>query len=493
MYCLKNTHINRLVKVTSSLLFSMPAVGLTAPGDTLFTDDFDRPDLSPWTSSNAAVTGILNGGPTSGSNPRGAYTSAQAVSVTSPTFNAAVPAAALSIWVRRGSNQMSDAPESGEDFVVEYRRQDLGWAAITAYPGSGTDGEIFVDGFALPADALHAALAIRVRQTGGSGAGQDFWHFDDITVTETAISGPLTIGSCDYFEGGISNWTINAGTGLAGISGATSSSPASSLFLNGGTVEVTSIVVDTSDALFTDLSMWIRRGRNTFSDDPDNGEDLIVEYLDNSNSWQVLEMFTGNGGPGQVYARTYNLPPGGRHTNFQLRYRLTGGTSIAEDYWHIDDVCFGQALIPVLQVNKVQQLLSDPINGTTGPYAIPGAYVEYTVSVTNLGPGPVDADSLAVMDPLPVDVALFVDPGGGDPISFADGPTASGLSFNYAADVTYSSQPDGGAPYDHVPIPDADGFDPAITGYRIAPTGTMNGASGGNNPSFNITLRVRID
>jgi hypothetical protein len=67
------------------------------------------------------------------------------------------------------------------------------------------------------------------------------------------------------------------------------------------------------------------------------------------------------------------------------------------------------------------------------------------------------------------------------------------LSFNYAADVTYSSQPDGGAPYDHVPIPDADGFDPAITGYRIAPTGTMNGASGGNNPSFNITLRVRID
>jgi hypothetical protein len=115
------------------------------------------------------------------------------------------------------------------------------------------------------------------------------------------------------------------------------------------------------------------------------------------------------------------------------------------------------------------------------------------VSVTNQGPGPVDADSLAIMDPLPADVALFVDTSGGDPISFANGATPSGLTYNYATDVTFSNQPGGGAPYNHTPMPDVDGFDPAVTGYRIAPSGTMNAASGGNNPSFNITLRVRIE
>ena len=89
------------------------------------------------------------------------------------------------------------------------------------------------------------------------------------------------------------------------------------------------------------------------------------------------------GCPGQIYSRTYNLPADGRHANFQLRYRMTNGSSPAEDFWHIDDVCFVQAQIPVLQVAKVQQLSSDPVNGATSPYAIPGAYVEYTIVVTN--------------------------------------------------------------------------------------------------------------
>jgi hypothetical protein len=182
----------------SWLLLLIPAASFAAPGDTLFTDDFDRTVLAPWVSSNPAVTGILSGGPTAGSNPRGAFTSAQAVTVTSPVINAAVPAAALSIWVRRGSNQISNGPESGEDFLVEYQRADLTWATLAFYPGSGTGGEIFVDSFVLPADALHSNLVIRVRQTDGSGTDEDFWHFDDVTVTESATSGPLTVGSCDF-------------------------------------------------------------------------------------------------------------------------------------------------------------------------------------------------------------------------------------------------------------------------------------------------------
>lgn len=172
---------------------------------------------------------------------------------------------------------------------------------------------------------------------------------------------------------------------------------------------------------------------------------------------------------------------------------MTGGSGVDWDFWHVDDVCFDQLLIPQLQIAKLAQTLSDPINGTSGPKAIPGAIVQYTIALVNQGSGPVDADSLVITDPLPSDTALYVSTVSGDPISFTDGATPSGLAYNYATDVSFSNQPGGGAPYDYTPVADPQGFDPAVTGYRVAPTGSMNGASGGNIPSFNITLRVRIE
>jgi len=59
--------------------------------------------------------------------------------------------------------------------------------------------------------------------------------------------------------------------------------------------------------------------------------------------------------------------------------------------------------------------------------------------------------------------------------------------------VTFSNQAGGGPPYTYVPGPDADGFDAAVRGLRIAPTGSMNASVGGNAPSFNVTLRIRIE
>jgi len=38
----------------------------------------------------------------------------------------------------------------------------------------------------------------------------------------------------------------------------------------------------------------------------------------------------------------------------------------------------------------------------------------------------------------------------------------------------------------------AQGFDATVTGYRINPTGPMDPTIGGNTPSFNIRLQVRI-
>jgi uncharacterized repeat protein (TIGR01451 family) len=365
---------------------------------------------------------------------------------------------------------------------------------LRTYFGSGTNGQVYNETFILPPDALHAALALRFRQTGGSGVDFDYWHFDDVVVTEIAPAQTLGVGSCDDFENGLTtNWTIGATTGYAGISAVTSLSPSNSLYLNGGIVAVTSNVIDTSGVTFGDLTAWIRRGADSFSEDPDTAEDLVVEYLNDVGTWVALETFTGSGAQGQIYTRAYDLPVAGRHSGFRLRFRMTGGSGAPWDYWHIDDVCFDLSTDPVLQVSKVVQTLTDPFNGSSNPKAIPGATVLYTIGVSNQGLGTVDSDTVVVTDPLPANTALYVDTSSGDPISFLDGPSASGLAYNYASDVLFSNQPGGGAPYNYTPSPDAQGFDPAVTGYRVNPTGTMNAASGVSVPSFNLQIRVRIE
>ena len=468
----------------------LPVAASAAPGDILFSDNFNDGTLGPWTTSNGSRSGIGTGAfAASGS---AVFTRRNAVSVTSPSFNASVPAARLDIWVRRGSDLFSEDTDDGEDFYVEYRRADNSWGVLGTYLGSGTNGQIYNSSFVLPAAALHGNLALRGRQITGSGVDYDYWHFDDVVVTEIALAPPLTVGTCEDFENSLSNWTVNPTSGNAGISAATSSSPANSLFLNGGVVSVESNVIDTSSAFFSDITLWVRRGDDSFSEDPDFGEDLVIEYRDDLGSWVALETFTGNGVSGTIFNRTYTLPAGGRHPNFRLRFRMTGGNPVIWDFWHVDDVCFEQNLIPSLLVSKLAQTLNDPFNATTNPKAIPGAVVQYTVGVTNQGPGSVDADSLVITDPLPLNTALFVDTSSGDPVVFVDGPTPSGLAYSFASDVSFSNQPGGGAPYNYTPVPDVDGFDPLVTGMRVAPTGAMNGSSGGGNPSFNVQFRVRV-
>lgn len=473
----------------------LPGIGQGAPGDILFSDNFNDGTLAPWTTSNASRSGISNVAPLVASGSA-LYTRYDAVTVTGPGFNAAVPAASLSFWLRRGSDAFlpdSEDTDAGEDLYVEYRRANNTWGLLNAYLGSGTNGEIYNDQYTLPADALHANLAIRVRQIGGSGVNYDYWHLDDVVVTELAPPPPLAVGVCDNFESGLTNWTVAAGTGFGGISSATSSSPSNSLFVNGGTVTVTSIVVNTSSVLFTDITMWIRRGNDAFSEDPDPGENLVVEYLNNVGTWVALETFSGNGQPGQIFVRSYSLPAAGRHAGMQLRFRMTNGDGVDADFWHVDDVCFDQTPAPSLLVSKIVQTVTDPVNGVTNPKAIPGAILRYTVGVTNQGNGSPAADSIVITDPLPAGTALFVDASGGDPMVFVDGPVASGLAYSYAANVTFSNQPGGGAPYNYTPVPDVQGYDPLVTGYRIQPTGTMNPAIGSNFPSFNIRLLVRIE
>ena len=151
---------------------------------------------------------------------------------------------------------------------------------------------------------------------------------------------------------------------------------------------------------------------------------------------------------------------------------------------------------PILAVTKSVVSVSDPINGSTNPFSIPGATVRYDIVVTNSGTGTVDADTLAITDAVPAGLVLRVadfDGGTPGPIEFVDGTPASGLTYNFVSlddlgdDVAFSA--DGGLDnFEYEPTPDAAGLDSNVTHIRITPSGPMLGNTGGGDPN----ARVRV-
>ncbi|MBN8500035.1 MAG: hypothetical protein J0M19_02650 [Sphingomonadales bacterium] len=76
-----------------------------------------------------------------------------------------------------------------------------------------------------------------------------------------------------------------------------------------------------------------------------------------------------------------------------------GATDAARDaaFSARDDYTVFTATLTVL---KTSTIISDPLNGTTNPKMIPGATIEYCISVSNAAGG-ADATNVAVSDPLP--------------------------------------------------------------------------------------------
>jgi uncharacterized repeat protein (TIGR01451 family) len=142
----------------------------------------------------------------------------------------------------------------------------------------------------------------------------------------------------------------------------------------------------------------------------------------------------------------------------------------------------------VLEIEKSSTVVSDPLNGTVNPKAIPGAIVEYTIEIRNVGRNRVDRDTISIVDVLPEGTAFAT----GTPITFIDGNRPSGLDrFDPATMVSFSSQPGGAGPFDYTP---SGSFDPSVRAIRIDPEGRMDRAiSGTAQPAFLIRFRARIE
>ncbi len=192
-----------------------------APGDTLFEEQFnDTADFTAdWTSSGSGEAEITAA--TFDTSPRSLSLSEDFVRVTmlSGVDISAVGGATLDLWVRRGDDLFSEDPDSGEDLVIEYFNASGLWVELVTYTGSGTSGEIFEPSFELPPSALHSNFLLRITQLDGSGNNWDFWHVDNIVITETAApSLPAPIAEYrldeDSWSGTAGEVFDNSGNGL---------------------------------------------------------------------------------------------------------------------------------------------------------------------------------------------------------------------------------------------------------------------------------------
>ncbi|MBA2492491.1 MAG: hypothetical protein H0V34_12615 [Gammaproteobacteria bacterium] len=151
---------------------------------------------------------------------------------------------------------------------------------------------------------------------------------------------------------------------------------------------------------------------------------------------------------------------------------------------------------PSLTVAKTAQTLSDPVNGAVNPKAIPGAFVNYSITVNNPGSGAVDANSVFVTDSVPANSDLFVanlGAVGSGPIAFNNGAPSSGLSYTFTSlsdttdDVSFSNAA-ACTTFSYTPTPNANGVDSQVCQIRVNPKGTFNA-----NSSFQVTFRVRLE
>jgi uncharacterized repeat protein (TIGR01451 family) len=157
--------------------------------------------------------------------------------------------------------------------------------------------------------------------------------------------------------------------------------------------------------------------------DYDAGTDLLVTYLDqvaadaNSRVFVVVDVPLGRstndvagvrltgtaaeataaGSLGAVVTQTAGANTAGVDTVFADTAAADG--NIARDGIHFDEDDY-TILAANLSATKTSRVISDPLNLTTNPKMIPGAVVEYCISVTNAA-GSASASNVAISDTLP--------------------------------------------------------------------------------------------
>jgi PKD repeat protein len=166
---------------------------------------------------------------------------------------------------------------------------------------------------------------------------------------EWSIETPGSTGQQSLLDAGFegdslaaAGWTHDAtGDAAAGVSDATANSGSQSAFHHGGAGSLVSPELDAGSAQSVTVSYWVQKGAESFSENPDAGEDedLVVEYLDADGDWVEIDRIEDSVDAGAETSETVTLSDAAAlHDGLTLRFRQQGASVASGDYWHVDDV-----------------------------------------------------------------------------------------------------------------------------------------------------------
>ncbi|MEG3174606.1 hypothetical protein U1872_00070 [Sphingomonas sp. RB3P16] len=145
-----------------------------------------------------------------------------------------------------------------------------------------------------------------------------------------------------------------------------------------------------------------------------------------------------------------------------------------------------------LTVSKTSQVISDP-QADLAPKAVPGAAVDYTVTITNpVANGLATVNGMTFTDAIPANTKLRVADYGllnSGPVAFTAGLSLLSYSFTSFTDDgdSLSFSADNGATWKYRPSPDAAGYDARVTNIRVVASGAQLSGT-----TFSIKFRVMV-
>lgn len=233
----------------------------------------------------------------------------------------------------RGTGAVSTVvPDSGGDY--QFRKTfDIDTEEYTGarlYIRSDDAASVYLNGDLVDDDTTEHAGRYWNRVTGRTGLMGTLWEY-----TDSFESGSLS-----------SNWTLTEGSEGSELlvddtCGATSGSRAT--VLTGGGVTLQTDFGTGPDAYLEEIQFSFRQGRDDGPDgnceNPEAGEDVMVEYQRTDGSWQTLHTFRGGDSDpaeGSWGEYTVTAPVDILHPDGQFRFRYPTASGTDSDYWAVD-------------------------------------------------------------------------------------------------------------------------------------------------------------
>jgi len=183
---------------------------------------------------------------------------------------------------------------------------------ITVHYGPGTDSgaDVYLDGKCQPdfddirftasdgetllsywieekVDGSYAVVWVKIPSIPASpGNTTIYLYYGNPTATSESDGDSTFIFFDDFETGSLTKWSTS-NVNRAGVGTHTAKSGIYSMYTRGGVVNVTSGIINLSNVKSV-LHIWVRRGSDDFSEDPDAGEDLLIRYLDKLGRWVSL-------------------------------------------------------------------------------------------------------------------------------------------------------------------------------------------------------------